>query len=144
MHWCCRICQCAVNGVVAAGCRRAAATGRPRRRAAVAAQPQPKGVPVCLTLIPDLSVGSSGGTLATGRALSNPGPETDRGAWSSHRLHGARLDLVHHPHVARLGERVFVLAEVFLGERVDMGAGALLDDAPYPAADLHVAIGIVG
>src|SRR5207249_2679982 len=45
---------------------------------------------------------------------------------NSHPLHALGQDLVHDAHLARLAERVLVLAEVLLRERVDVRVGALL------------------
>src|SRR5215471_9176074 len=55
-----------------------------------------------------------------------------------------RLDLEDHPHLAGLGKGIFVLAQIFFGERVDVLRGALLRHMRDPAPDLHVAVGIVG
>ena len=59
-------------------------------------------------------------------------------------LHRGGLDFKRDPDLARLGPRVLVLPEVFLGEEIDVRRCALLSHVLNPAADLDVAIGIVG
>src|SRR6266516_2716316 len=63
---------------------------------------------------------------------------------NSHPLHALGQDLVQDAHLARLAERVLVLAEVLLRERVDVRVSALLRRLDDPPADLHVAVGVVG
>src|ERR1700681_2933470 len=53
------------------------------------------------------------------------------------------LDLVHHPRLAWLAVRIFVHAQVFFGQLVDVGIGALLGDFDYAAADFKIAVRIV-
>src|SRR5262245_16094982 len=61
-----------------------------------------------------------------------------RSGRSPHALGGGRLDLVGHPRLARAPPRIFVLAEIFLRQRVDVIVGAALGDALHPAAHLDV------
>src|SRR5438552_17669206 len=63
---------------------------------------------------------------------------------NSHPLHALGHDLVHDAHLARLAERVLVLTEVLLRERVDVRVGALLGRLDDPPAHPHVAVGGVG
>src|SRR6202453_883853 len=63
---------------------------------------------------------------------------------STHDLHSRRLDFKSDPDLAGFAIRVFVLAQIFLGEGVDMRGCALLSDMSYPSADLDVPISIVG
>ena len=57
------------------------------------------------------------------------GPRRRAHRESPHCLRRGRLDLQQHADFTGLRKRVLVLAEVFLGERIDMRVGALLRDA---------------
>src|ERR1700733_3032418 len=63
---------------------------------------------------------------------------------SAHRLHGARRDLECHAHFAGARPGIFVLAEVFLRQGIDVAACTLLGHPRDLAAYLQVAVRIVG
>src|SRR6266850_701900 len=62
---------------------------------------------------------------------------------SAHGAEFVRLDLVYHALFAGLAERVNVLAQIFLGQAVDVIVGALLSGFDDLAANLQVAVGIL-
>src|SRR5215469_8863920 len=62
----------------------------------------------------------------------------------AHARHRGRFDFVHDAHFAGLAVGVGVSAEILLRKRVDMRVGAGFDGAPDAAADLHIAVGVVG
>src|ERR1051326_2952024 len=80
---------------------------------------------------------------STTPSFMTPSPVAARSG-SAHRLYGGRFDLVGQARFARPPPRIFVFVDVFLRERIDVRVGAVLGDAPHPAAQLDVAIGIVG
>src|SRR5258708_18228608 len=53
-------------------------------------------------------------------------------------------DFVHHANFSRLGVGIFVLSQVLLRQFVDVLVGAVLGNLNHGAADLKIAIGIVG
>src|SRR5262245_53716023 len=63
---------------------------------------------------------------------------------SAHDLDALGRDLVDHAHLARLAVLVLVHPGVLLGERVDVGVRARFGRLRDAAADLEVAVGIVG
>src|SRR5579871_3252742 len=63
---------------------------------------------------------------------------------SAHSRKALWRDFVHHAHFAGLAKRIFVLAKVLLGERVDVRVGAFVRYPRYGSAHLHIAIGVVG
>src|SRR6202035_2660928 len=81
---------------------------------------------------------------ASTRAPARRAPGRPAGWKSFHTGEGARLDLVPDAHLAGLGGRVLVLAEIFLRERIDMRARPLLGGTRDAAADLQVAVRVVG
>src|SRR5574337_36879 len=62
---------------------------------------------------------------------------------SPHGLHALGRDLVEDADLARPTVRVLVLAQVLLGQRVDVRVGPGLGDVGDPAPELHVAIRII-
>ena len=59
---------------------------------------------------------------------------TISGAQLTHHGRVLGLNLVHHPRLARLPVRIFVHAQVFFGQFVDVRIRALLGDFNYAAA----------
>src|SRR5437773_9125871 len=66
------------------------------------------------------------------------------GVRSSHTLDLLGQDLDGDANLARAAMRVALLAGVLLRQRVDVRVGALLGHLDDPAADLDVAVGVVG
>src|SRR5262249_62322386 len=58
----------------------------------------------------------------------------------SHHRRMLRLDLIEHANFAGLAVRIFVHAEIFLGELVDAIVGAFLSDLNDTAANFEIAI----
>src|SRR5436853_6571930 len=78
-----------------------------------------------------------------------PNPLETSSSWitaarSPHALDLLGRDRDGHADFPRLAAGVFVLAEVFLGQRVDVVIGALLRHPGHPAADLQVAVRVLG
>src|SRR6267143_2389710 len=63
---------------------------------------------------------------------------------SPHRLDGLGQDLHHHAHLARPTVGVLVLAQILLGERVDVIVRALLGHLDDPPANLDIAVWVLG
>src|SRR5438046_9613811 len=63
---------------------------------------------------------------------------------NSHPLHALGQDIVHDAHLARLAERVLVLAEVLLRESVDVRVSALLRRLSVQPEALRLAGGVIG
>src|SRR3990172_1870629 len=60
------------------------------------------------------------------------------------RMNFLGKNLVRHPHLVGPTPRIFVLVDVLLRERVDVGVRPLLGDLGDAPPDLHVPVGIVG
>src|SRR2546423_8002932 len=54
------------------------------------------------------------------------------------------LDLVDYPRFVSLAVRIFIDAQIFFRQFVDVGIGAFFGDFDYAAADFKIAVRIVG
>src|ERR1700716_1597214 len=84
--------------------------------------------------------------IAPSRTRTRVSAATQRRSAHSLAHHGSvlRPDLVHHANFSRLRVRVFVDSHIFLRQLVDVLGRAVLGNLNHGAADLHIAIRIVG
>ena len=101
----------------------------------------------------DLADGEFGGGHGNPRRLRSCGHGAQQCcartffSFNSCSAHGAEffgLDFVEDADFAGLAERIFRIAEIFVGEAVDVIVGAFFGDLDDLAADFEIAIGIFG
>src|SRR5205085_8920348 len=65
-------------------------------------------------------------------------------ARSPHHIRPLRLDLIHDARLTGLPIRIFIRTQIFFGHFVDVGVGALLGDFGDTAANLEIAVRVLG